>query len=74
MDSIVAPDVKCVPPTQGYLVPRQHMDSIVAPDVKCVPPTQGYLVARQHMDSIVATAALMQDSGLPCFSRGHPIR
>eukprot|EP00976_Prorocentrum_cordatum_P098399 1191386-Prorocentrum_minimum.AAC.1 len=35
---------------------------------------QGYLVARQHMEGILATAALMQHSGLPCFSRGHPIK
>ncbi len=34
-----------------------------------VPVTQARTVA----EPIIATVALMADSGLPCFSRGHPV-
>ncbi|GFH23074.1 uncharacterized protein HaLaN_20628 [Haematococcus lacustris] len=34
---------------------------------------RAYLAARTVAEPIVATVALMASSGLPCYSRGHPV-
>ncbi|KFK22742.1 hypothetical protein AALP_AAs61128U000100 [Arabis alpina] len=35
---------------------------------------RGYLAARRNMEGIISTVEMMKESGLPCFSRGDPIR